>query len=235
MRQEESKIYRALSSDVRREILELLLTYGQMDLKEISEKTNLKEITVRHHLSILEQSGLIESFEVSRGAPGRPRRYYRVVNKFWNLSIPKRQYELLSRFLLENIIEKEGREAAKALMRRIGEKMGRELIQRVKLESGVDKWSFEEVVRYVIPLLEEMGSIPRVREVNDNKITVEMYNCIFYEVARAFPGVVCEGHKALFRVIGEAIGDCVVEMKSCMAEGGKTCITELKKKGTRLS
>lgn len=227
-RKEEAKIYEALSSNVRREILDLLLAYGQMDLKEISEKIGLREITVRHHISILEQSGLIESFERSKGTPGRPKRYYRVVNKFWNLSIPKRQYALLSHFLLENVIKMEGEKVAIALMKEMGKIMGKEIIRRATIENGVEEWGFNQIAKYVIPKLEDWGCIPKVIELKENKISIQLFNCVFYELAKAFIGIVCEGHKEFFQTIADVIGNCEVELKSCIAEGDKTCITEIR-------
>jgi len=223
-------IYKALSTDARWRILDILSSEGPMDLKDISKKIGLKEVTVRHHLLIMERAGLIESYESGEGLPGRPRRYYRVVKKYRNIGVPKRQYALLAKHLIESFIELNGKESLVRIMREMGERIADELLEEIKAKKGSDKLELDDLQKYVIPMLDSLGCVPSITEISENVIKFKMNNCIFYELSKAYPRIICERHKSFFQKLGDELGKYEAVSEKCLAEGDDFCITALLKK-----
>jgi len=225
---EEIRVYGSLSAEGRWHILHAISTQGPLSLKELSKKVGLKEITIRHHVRILEHAGLIKSFDAGKGVPGRPERLYKIVDKHIALGFPKRQYELLSRHLMESLVAREGREGAVSVLMRVGQELGKKLLEEISIRHGVKQLDVNGFCRYILPELESMGSSPTVVSKSNEEIVVKVSNCVFWELAKAYPGVICEGHKAFFRVMAEALGNFKSELKECMAEGHDSCIQSLK-------
>ena len=69
-----SKVFRALSSDRRIEILERLSS-RKMSLTDLSRVLNLPKSTIKYHLTILIDAGLVESKRYGRWA------YYELTSK----------------------------------------------------------------------------------------------------------------------------------------------------------
>ncbi len=228
-------ICRALSARARRRILEALSVGGPMELKEIARRVGLKEVTVRHHLAVMERAGLVTSFESGLGAPGRPKRIYRIdTTKYHDLSFPKRQYLLLSQYMIEELVGTVGEEGARELMRRIGKRIGEELVSEVRSRTGRRRIEPRDVRDHVVPALEEFGSLPSVTLEPDGTLRIKLSNCVFFELARAHPNVVCEGHKALFQTLASAMGDYEAVQETCMAKGADFCLTVIRKRADRV-
>ena len=58
-------IFKALSSDVRIDILNILSEYQQLNMNELSEKLNLTNGAVTMHIKKLEECGLITTTNLS--------------------------------------------------------------------------------------------------------------------------------------------------------------------------
>src|SRR5688572_15876321 len=69
--------YRAMADPVRRRLLRLLEDAGgPCDVERLSAAVDLHPNTVRGHLEILQQAGLVETRTEPRQTPGRPRMLY---------------------------------------------------------------------------------------------------------------------------------------------------------------
>jgi predicted ArsR family transcriptional regulator len=225
----DEEAYKALSIKPRRFILDLLVTCGPLDLDELSRKTNLKTITLRHHMRILENAGLVESFLEERGSPGRPKQYYKIANRYMNLGFPQRQYQLLAQLLLESLIDKKGEKYAATLLREIGEKMGENMMRNLSLQHRIQQWNEEKFCTHVLSELEKMGCYPSITRTPEGDLVIKIFNCIFYEISKLSPKTLCEGHAAYFRSISRCLGNYDVKLEDCIIDGDRCCTTVLKK------
>ncbi len=226
---DEIKAHKALAAKPRVQILNILTLHGAVDLETLSERLGLKPITLRHHIKALETANLIETAEAGRTAVGRPKQTYRLAEQYINLTFPKRQYELLAQHLLEDKIEKDGLEGASSTFRSMGAKMAKRMMTNLSSLYDVERWNFDNLTRYVVPELERLGSRPVVNK-SSKELVIKTTNCIFFEFSKAYPKVVCEGHKAFLETFAHALGECVVSREACLAEGDDQCIWVLRKR-----
>ncbi|MFQ5762020.1 MAG: CBS domain-containing protein [Candidatus Bathyarchaeia archaeon] len=76
------ELYRALSTRVRVEILELLsIQPGNVD--QVAAMVGQSPVTVRRHLEVLKRAGIVEESEGRYGRPGRPSITYRIAQKIF--------------------------------------------------------------------------------------------------------------------------------------------------------
>jgi predicted ArsR family transcriptional regulator len=225
----EIEAHKALSVRARRRILDILSSEGPQDIIELSKKVNLKTMTLRHHLRMLEHAKLVETVESSRGVRGRPKRYYRVRSAYLPLGFPKRQYPLLANELVEEFLSRSGRKGAISIFRRIGEKVAKNLIVYLTAQHPNEKWNVDFFKKYVIPELERLGCRPEILKDQGRELVMNLKNCIYFELAKAYPGIICEGHKAFFETIAKHMG-FRAKQETCMAEGDDSCITVMKKR-----
>ncbi len=222
-------LYKVLQVPVRRKIWTLLSSEGPLDLAEISERMRLSEMTVRHHLIMLEKAGLVISHKVHSGTVGRPRVVYDANRSIhYDLSFPKRQYFLMSKHILEALIKEHGMDEARRLMILIGKKVGESILSAMKPKLKAEN-SLQEFVKALESFLDELGCMPSIEVVSPNAVKIELRNCVYYELAKLYPDVICEGHKSLFNTLSKALGDYESVQESCMAKGARTCITLIKK------
>lgn len=214
--------YKALSIGARKRILALLAREGPLSTDEIVTKTQMSKATVRHHMMILERARLVESSKESPSAVGRPSNLYVLTREWRDLGFPRRQFQLLAGELLETTIRSSRRRAV-ALMRSIGERMAKELLERQEKANFPVK-TFDEFQAHILPVLDEMGMEPVIESKEKDAMVVATLNCIYYEVAKKYRDVVCEGHKAFFRKIGDAM-NCNAERTTCIQDGANACRT----------
>ena len=225
-----SDAYKALSIKVRRKILDLLMTCGPLDLEECSKIIGIKPITVRHHIRILEQAGLIESFTLGREAPGRPRRYYKVIKRFVNLGFPVRRFDLLSQQALSALISKTDAKEAERLLKVEAERLGREMLKDLTIKHEVKTWNLENLKKFIIPVLEQMGSYPSIKENSDKTLNLNFFNCIFYEVSKRFHPLICCVHEAFLKPMMEAAGYVKESHDSYLVKDADYCSIKFKLK-----
>lgn len=220
-----SNIYTALSSPVRRRIIEFLSRQGPRELKDVARAVGLREITARHHLMVMERAGLVSSVEHHSGLPGRPRLLFEVSGEHHELSLPRRQYQVLSEHLIDALIATGGKAHAVEVLRSVGTKIGQGLVAQALRQAGKKSLKPEVVETYIVPQLDEFGSAAQVIERTGASIQIRVNNCVFFELAKKHHDVVCAGHEALFQAIAEAMGEYGVRQTSCMACGAASCVT----------
>lgn len=227
---DETRAHTALSVGVRRSIFDILLGEGPLDIRELSRRTGLKDTTIRHHLMILQNARLVEPEKVKKVRPGRPELGYKVVREFRELGVPRRQYLLLARELLESIIAGQGLESATSTMRQIGKKLGEEILDSVSFRKGLQKTtSLGDLSATLVRTLEEMGSYPTMVKKSDDELILKFSNCIFFELAKDYSPLMCEGHFSLFQTLARGLGGYAVSQEKCAAQGGESCITVIKR------
>lgn len=178
----------ALAVESRRRLLDALRsTEGPRDVPHLAALVGLHATTVRFHLDVLEQAGLVRRSPERANRPGRPRQLYAAVLQ------PEAEagHQQLAQVLA-------GELAADATNGpRCAEQAGhRWAEQRVPIDAGPSSW--EQGTRQVRALFERLGFAPRL---TDERLQrhLELHACPFREVARVYPQIVCSAHRGLLR------------------------------------
>lgn len=195
----ETSEHRALADASRARIVEELAGSGGLDTPELARRLTLHPNTLRWHLGILEDAGLVSSAPVRRGRRGRPRVVYRLEP---GATSGRDEYRLLAT-ILSPLVESEHAEQA-------GRTWGAHLAPE---SSG-------EPVQAVATLLAEQGFAPEIGEGE-----IRMRRCPFYELALEHPHVVCRLHKGIVDGALERLGsplrvaelDILAEPDLCVA------------------
>ena len=181
--------HRALADPSRARILAELADAGRLDAREVAERVGLHVNTVRVHLNVLAEAGLVSSETLRTQARGRPRIAYRPTVEVGDEG--SRRYRLLAE-ILTALVARFGPGAAE--LEEIGEAWGRYFVEAPPSA----RLSDEEAVAKVVELLAEVGFEPRLdRDRRGKKIL--MRPCPFLELARSHQEVICPIHLGLMR------------------------------------
>lgn len=174
-------VHYALAEPSRERILGRLRDGGPLDSRELGRDVALHPNTVRSHLRVLCDAGLVRARTERAARVGRPR-------VLFEAAPPAREaeHELLAAALTEALATLPD---AEARAEGAGRHWGRLVAERDAVES-------------LAQLLGERGFEPEER---DGELL--MHRCPFEGLARARPGVVCALHLGLLRGAQEAIGD----------------------------
>ena len=220
-----SDVFKALASDSRWEILNALAEEPK-DINEIADHVGLKPITVRHHLSSLTQAGLVEPLPDRKGGVGRPTTIYRITGDNIRVSFPQRDYLLLNQIIVGGLPSILGSEATKDVLLRVAVKAGFDYIENIASENGLERWTLESFRRlFVEGLLGEMGTKPEVVSHSEDELIFQESNCLFFELAKANPELVCNAldqgfHDGVVKALGP---DFEGERQKCMGHGDPFC------------
>lgn len=188
----DASVHRALADETRSRIVAELRTVRQgLDVQELSRRVGLHQNTVRFHLGVLADAGLVSSRPAERSAPGRPRMLYALLPKA--AAAGRDEYRLLATVLAGTVA---GSDAGRKESERAGRAWGRYLVRRpLPLVPVTD----EQATGDVVGLLDEQGFAP---EAGDGEI--RMRRCPFHDLAETHPEVVCAVHRGL---ISGALGE----------------------------
>lgn len=182
--------YRALADPSRARILAELAESGVRDTRELAEVVGLHVNTVRVHLGVLADAGLVEVETLPPHGRGRPRFAYRAVGDAQDAG--GRRYRLLAE-ILTTLVARYGGEATDRL-EEIGEAWGRHLVESPPPSVEL---SDAEAVERLLALLAESGFQPELESGRRRRIL--MRPCPFLELARRHQEVVCPIHLGLMR------------------------------------
>jgi len=230
MRCEESALsevdaYQALASKSRLEILRLLYK-KPLSIEEISSKTGLQPVTVRHHLQSLVEAGFIESYEERAGTIGRPKVYYRIAKEPQLVGFPKRHYLTLSNFLITTMRVLLGLDRTRSVLSKAGVEMGESTMKKLEMDNEVKGWSLKKYEEFFInKYLKEAGAEPEIVEADEKKIVYRLHNCLFFELAVKMPDVMCDVlHESFHEGVSKAMGKQVkMSRRTCMGKGDPYC------------
>jgi predicted ArsR family transcriptional regulator len=188
--------YRALADPSRARILAELAEDGLLDTRELAQRVGLHVNTVRVHLGVLADAGLVETETQPSQGRGRPRLAYRAVGEPPDES-GGRRYRLLAE-ILTTLVARYGGEATERL-EEIGEAWGRHLVDS---PPPGDELSDAEALERLLALLDEIGFQPELEVGRRRRIL--MRPCPFLELARRHQEVVCPIHLGMMRgALGE--------------------------------
>jgi predicted ArsR family transcriptional regulator len=182
----ELAVRRALADPHRVRIVEeLRAASAGLDVRTLSRRLALHENTVRWHLGLLAEAGLVESTAAVNGKPGRPRMLY-VLRPGTNEAAGRDEHRLLATILTGAVAEdSDGERRAE----NAGHAWGRYLVRR---PSPLERITDDQAVGELTRLLDEEGFAAEAqgREIH-------MRRCPFHELAETNPGVVCSVHRGL--------------------------------------
>jgi predicted ArsR family transcriptional regulator len=155
-----------------------------LDARQLAERVGLHANTVRWHLGVLADAGLVTSRAEARTRPGRPR----IVFSAEEEPEGREDYRLLAAILAGSLA---GTAEGVATAERAGHAWGRFLVERPapSIRVGAD-----DAADRVVALLDEHGFEPE-RE-NGH---VLMHRCPFRDLAEEHGDVVCSVHLGLLR------------------------------------
>lgn len=184
-----------MSDDQRGRIVgELRSAPDGLDVRELGRRLGLHENTIRWHLGILENAGVVDAAPAANRRPGRPRMLYRL-----GPGAPAPggadEHRLLAAILTGMVADlPDGQERA----REAGTAWGRFLVQRPSPLEHVDD---EEAVGTVARLLDEEGFAAAPHGTD-----IHMHRCPFHDLAETNPEIVCGVHVGLMAGALEELG-----------------------------
>jgi predicted ArsR family transcriptional regulator len=192
---EQAALWRALADERRVSMVDELRSNPRgLDVRELADRMELHENTVRWHLGVLDDAGLIDAEPAANGRPGRPRMLYRLRPGSAAASHGD-EHRLLATILTGAVAalpngEERAREAGKA--------WGRFLVRR---PSPLDRVGEDEALGEVARLLDEEGfaAEPKGSEIH-------MHRCPFHDLAESNPEIICGVHLGLMAGALEELG-----------------------------
>ena len=189
----DAALHRALSDPSRVQILKVVQeAETPLDARELGTRVGLHVNTVRSHLRVLAEAGLVSARREERTRPGRPRVLYEATAE--PLDAPAlASYHLLAQILASSLAGSEHDPSARA--EQAGRAWGAHLVGRPVPFTSVSK---EETIDEVVRLHEQYGFRPELRQANNGQEIV-LKRCPFQEVATTYQTVICPAHLGLIR------------------------------------
>ena len=212
-----ASVHRALGDEHRARIVdELDRNPGGLDAQALAERIRLHPNTVRWHLGILADAGIVASRAGERTTPGRPRVVYSLRDDVETAE--RENYRLLATILAGTMSELEGGTARAA---EAGRAWGRYLVHRPPPNV---RTSDADATREVVDLLGHQGFRPE-----SSGGEIRMHTCPFRELAQSGQGIVCAVHQGLISGALDELGsaldverlDPFVEPELCVARLGR--------------
>jgi len=190
---QDATLHRALSDPSRVRILELLQqAEAPLDARELGTRVGLHVNTVRSHLRVLAEAGLVAARREEPTGPGRPRVLYQAPAE--PLDAPTLDsYRLLAQILASSLAGSERNPSARA--EEAGRAWGAHLIRKPPPFTSISK---QETIDELIRLHEQAGFRPELRRAKSGQELV-LEHCPFQQVATTYQSVICPIHLGLIR------------------------------------
>lgn len=188
---------RAVAHESRVALLEELRgADGPLDAAELAERVGLHVNTVRSHLGLLVEAGLVRRAPEPREEPGRPRVLYSPGEP--SAGDAMERYRLMARMLASYIATNVEDPAAAA--EETGREWGRHMTED---PPPFTRPSVDEARARLVALLDELGFAPSEGPAASE---IQLRQCPFRDVAEAHPEVACSLHLGLMRGAMARIG-----------------------------
>lgn len=213
--------YRSLADPTRRRLLRILDDVPEpVDIATLAGQVGLHPNTVRDHLALLQEAGLVERTSEERSRPGRPRALYRSAPR--ETRAPGSEgYRFLAEVLASSI--RGSSDDPAGIAEEAGRAWGRYLVDRPVPFAPIDA---DRVVDQVLTALAGLGFSSE--DHRQGEVTVlRVHDCPFRSLARGHGEIVCSVHRGLLRgMIAEMGGGLEVTDFRPMAEPS-LCIAEI--------
>jgi len=191
----DEEVHRALAVPSRAAMLRLLRRRPGLGTSEIAAELRLHPNTVRFHLGVLRQAGLIRERADPTTRPGRPRRVYVVPPG--QLQRGTEEYGELARALVEELA---GRPDTTAVATAAGRRWA---LGRVR--PGEQPVTAAQAAEVVDALFDDLGFDPALARRAD-RWELRLRHCPFAALAEQHPQVVCGVHRGLLDGAVTALG-----------------------------
>jgi predicted ArsR family transcriptional regulator len=204
-----------VSSDTRRELLQIIKRRGSLSVTEAMEALGMARTTVREHLLQLKEKGLLLRTEEREGR-GRPSHRYEMTRKA-KVLFPSRDGELMGR-LVEYLQEHGERDLVETFFEDYWESRTEAVKQKLRELASDD---LDDKVETLRTILEEEGFMPKITR-DDNQVTIRECNCPFPESVKE-TRIPCRLEEEFYEEIFETDLDRV----SYIPEGNPACTYEV--------
>ena len=190
------RTHRALSSRVRTRMLAVLRDEPDLDAASLAERLQLHVNTVRTHLNVLEEAGLVRPVVEERDRPGRPRLLYRAAARPNDGAATGDTdgYRFLAG-VLASYLGATSEDTATAA-EQAGTAWGRYVVDAPPPFSPVTP---DDAVDRLVAMLEQYGFAPELDDSDPAAPRLLLRRCPFLDVAREHQEVVCSVHLGLMR------------------------------------
>lgn len=191
-------MHRALADETRTRLMRMLQSAPDpLDAHELAEQVGLHVTTVRAHLDVLADAGLVTSQTEQRVTPGRPRRLYRATGEASVRADPG-GYRLLAEMLAGHLAGTSAHVVEDAVM--VGRAWGSYLVEHPSpyrtTASGTARTT-------LLGLMDRLGFAP---ELADDGAQIRLHRCPFLDIARDHPDIVCSLHLGIMRGALQTLG-----------------------------
>jgi predicted ArsR family transcriptional regulator len=192
------RVHRALADETRVQLVRILRhAPDPLDVSALADRVDLHKTTVRGHLDLLVDAGLVTSHTENRTTPGRPRRLYSAVDgPAWRGDGYRLLAEMLAGHVAASATAIDGAVAA-------GRDWGTHLVDPPPATAtGPDT-----ARAALVDLMDRLGFRP---ELGDDGTTILLHRCPFLDVAKRHADVVCSLHLGIMRGALATLGAPVV-------------------------
>jgi len=204
-----------VSSDTRRELLQLIKRQGSVSVDEAMDALEMARTTVRDHLLQLMEKGLLDRTAVREGR-GRPSHRYTMSRRAAML-FPSRDGELMGR-LVQFLYDNGAEELVETFFEDYWEARTRAVKRRLQEVESDDRDRQLEILQSI---LEDEGFMPDVSR-DENRVTIRECNCPFPETVKQTK-IPCRLERAFF----EAVLETDIARVSYIPEGNPACTYEI--------
>ena len=192
------RVHRALADETRTKLMRMLRSApSPQDARQLAEQLGLHLTTVRAHLDVLAEAGLVTSESEDRAVPGRPRKLYRAAGDA-PAAADAGGYRLLAEMLVGHLAGTSGDVVHEAVT--VGREWGSYLIERPRphrlTASGTARTALLE-------LMERLGFRP---EPAAGGAQILLHRCPFIDIARDHQDVVCSVHLGIMQGALQTLG-----------------------------
>jgi predicted ArsR family transcriptional regulator len=197
-------------STTRDRVLKTLLTRQRCTINDLAESVGINPISVRHHVTKLEASGLVTSEEERHGV-GRPRRLYYLTEKGME-QFPTRYLRLTLR-LLSQLKET----LPSPMVNQLFSQVADGLVTDYATELELEEMPIEERLDVVKELLQGEG-FTMEWERKDDGYHIRESSCPYYHVGQTHPEICAVDQTLISNVLSVP-----VEKVKCILNGDSYC------------
>jgi len=193
-------VHRALASPTRLRLLEVLRdAETPRSVQALADALDLHPNTVRNHLGILTNAGLVAVSIATRGGRGRPQHLF-VARCSTSGPGDREGYEVLAGLLADRVVR--DHDDAEHLVEQATMAWARE--QVVSSDVGADA---RPALQRLGELLERLGFTTRFDQANDAEVVLVSEGCPLTPLAEHSPRIACSFHRGVVRgVLGAGDG-----------------------------
>jgi predicted ArsR family transcriptional regulator len=185
-----SKLADVFGDPTRRSIfMHLRRVEGPLTATQVADEFGLHRTVARAHLEKLGEVGLLVTGTRRRAGGGRPAKTYELSQERLEVMLPPRRYERLSRNLLRLIAAELDPAVAETAAFALGRAYGEETASVIA--GDCERTPVRLAPHAVAAWMDESGYNATITEEPSGAVVVEVRNCVYTELAREFPDIVC--------------------------------------------